>query len=241
MKNNVVTKLWIAALALPTLADAASAYYSPRLGRFLSRDPISEPGAILAATATRQPTPFIPRDVAAKAGQHLYAYVHNQPCTAVDPLGLICGIMVYRAKMATRTVGGRTVIDVGHEWIEYPGGSMGFYPSGDDLFDTPGVILMPDPHAGDHSGTSWFTARRTGNWFGSLLGGGEPELPHSDTSCACATCRQITSCLAEFALTRMAMGTQAPNYDLGFYNCRDFVASALRRCCLEKDPDKRAR
>ena len=44
MKNRRITAVLIAVSALLALADAASAYYSPRLGRFLNRDPVNEPG-----------------------------------------------------------------------------------------------------------------------------------------------------------------------------------------------------
>jgi len=62
MKNRTITTMSVAAAALLALADAASAYYSPRLGRFLNRDPISEPGAVLVRQAARPATAFPPRD-----------------------------------------------------------------------------------------------------------------------------------------------------------------------------------
>jgi len=62
MKNRTIKRMLAAAFASLMLADAASAYYSPRLGRFLSRDPIAEPGAVLVRQAARPATSFIPRD-----------------------------------------------------------------------------------------------------------------------------------------------------------------------------------
>jgi hypothetical protein len=47
------------------LADAAVAYYSPNLGRWIKRDPIEEEG-----------------------GMNLYGFVENEPLGGVDPVGL---------------------------------------------------------------------------------------------------------------------------------------------------------
>jgi hypothetical protein len=52
-------------LAALALTQTASAYYSPRLGRFISRDPIEEEGGVNA-----------------------YAYIRNSGPNAEDPLGL---------------------------------------------------------------------------------------------------------------------------------------------------------
>jgi hypothetical protein len=62
MKNRTITTVLVAASAWLALAEAASAYYSPRLGRFLNRDPINEPGAVLIRQAARPAMGFIPRD-----------------------------------------------------------------------------------------------------------------------------------------------------------------------------------
>jgi len=38
----------------------------------------------------------------------------------------------------------------GHQWIEYPGGSVGFWPGKDGIWPGgPGTILSPDPHNDD--------------------------------------------------------------------------------------------
>jgi len=52
----------IGLLASLILVDTAAAYYSPSMGRFLSRDPIAEPGAVLVRQAARPAKSFIPRD-----------------------------------------------------------------------------------------------------------------------------------------------------------------------------------
>lgn len=71
------------------MADAASAYYSPRMGRFLSRDPIDEPGAMVVRQAARQVTRFIPRDpIQTAENSNNYRFVDNNPVIYVDPTGL---------------------------------------------------------------------------------------------------------------------------------------------------------
>jgi hypothetical protein len=70
------------------LVDAAAAYYSPSTGRFLSRDPLNEPGVMLASTRS-QGSNFIPRDPAFRPKDgNTYAFVRNQPTIAIDPVGL---------------------------------------------------------------------------------------------------------------------------------------------------------
>lgn len=74
--------------------DIASAYYNPRTGRFLSRDPIAEPGAMLVQSVGQTPpaccSSFLPRDPAASEEPNTYAYVYNEPTRRIDPLGLCC-------------------------------------------------------------------------------------------------------------------------------------------------------
>lgn len=84
-------------LAVCVLPHAAFAYYSPSTGRFLNRDPIAEPGAILLryATIPRDERParaqheFAPRDgLSLPGGANTYAYVRNKVTGFIDPLGL---------------------------------------------------------------------------------------------------------------------------------------------------------
>jgi hypothetical protein len=89
MRNKMMTTVVVATLALLALADAASAYYSPRLGRFLSRDPINEPGAAVVRQATRSVTSFIPRDpIKKQEGLNQVSFVFNRPLCGIDPIGL---------------------------------------------------------------------------------------------------------------------------------------------------------
>ncbi|MGE0481693.1 MAG: hypothetical protein AB7N65_10060 [Vicinamibacterales bacterium] len=65
--------------------EVASAYYSPRLGRFLNRDPIGEPGAMLVRHVAT--TAFIPRDI--QGGEpNPYLTFRNNPNYWIDPDGL---------------------------------------------------------------------------------------------------------------------------------------------------------
>lgn len=60
-------------------------YYSPALARFISEDPVTFMG-----------------------GGNFYAYVGNNPCTFVDPLGLgPCGVGRFTRPLAGRAAGGR--------------------------------------------------------------------------------------------------------------------------------------
>ncbi|GEM_PF-3535358 len=61
----------VAALAVLLVTDCASAYYSPRQGRWLSRDPIGE-----------------------KGGANLYAFNRNTPPNGYDALGKECCLWI---------------------------------------------------------------------------------------------------------------------------------------------------
>ncbi len=84
MKNKMFTTMLAAVFATLFLADAASAYYSPRMGRFLNRDPIGETGAMLIRTGVQPATRFIPRDNVDKNG---YAGMLNNAISWFDPDG----------------------------------------------------------------------------------------------------------------------------------------------------------
>ncbi|HPD31097.1 MAG TPA: hypothetical protein PLL20_13965 [Phycisphaerae bacterium] len=90
MRQRNVLTIGMGLLVSVLMADAASAYYSPRLGRFLNRDPIAEPGAVLVRQAARPATSFIPRDPidGERANGNVYRFVDNNPIIYVDPYGL---------------------------------------------------------------------------------------------------------------------------------------------------------
>ena len=183
-------------------------YYSPTLGRWLSRDPIHERG-----------------------GLNLYAFVKNDPTDKIDPRGLACGVVV---KRITADVTGRTD-KYGHEWIEVGGGasSYGWWPIDgvsiwDALFGVPGDVNRgrpQDPHNMDVSDITWETEIETRSWifFSRKLQAGSK----AGTPCKCASCGDILDCLDSFA------GNYAGKWSI-WRSCRTFSAQALSACCLEK-------
>lgn len=82
--NTIVVKL--AMLAALAAADSALAYYGPKLGRFISRDPIDEPRTIQTAAAVVRP--FIARDPVGGVMTEAYRYSLNSPTMAIDAVGL---------------------------------------------------------------------------------------------------------------------------------------------------------
>ena len=64
MRRRTQYGITVAVLVVCGLAESAGAYYSPRQGRFLNRDPIGEQG-----------------------GLNLYSYTRNSPPARYDPLG----------------------------------------------------------------------------------------------------------------------------------------------------------
>ena len=96
------TKSIVILLLVLLTAQIASAYYCPSTGRWLSHDPMGEPGfeTIRAASAVPKvgqvisPVSLLPghrveRDPIAESKQaNLYHFVHNNPITRMDYLGL---------------------------------------------------------------------------------------------------------------------------------------------------------
>jgi RHS repeat-associated protein len=62
-------------------------YYSPALGRWLSRDPIAEPGAMLVQRVVVSGAHFLPRDPIHANGPNYYRALRNDPIQRVDPDG----------------------------------------------------------------------------------------------------------------------------------------------------------
>jgi hypothetical protein len=88
MRNGNKLTVGLAILATLMMVDSALAYYNPRTGRFLSRDPVGEPGAILIREVAAT-TAFIPRDPGGAAAEgNTYRYANNSPAVYIDPHGL---------------------------------------------------------------------------------------------------------------------------------------------------------
>ena len=88
------TKSIITVLFVLLTAQMASAYYCPSTGRWLSRDPMGEPGFENLLSGGTTPTPmsqarWIKRDsAAAKQDPNRYAFIGNNPISQIDAKGL---------------------------------------------------------------------------------------------------------------------------------------------------------
>lgn len=111
MRGNGKLTVGLAILAALMVVDSALAYYNPRTGRLLSRDPIGETGHMLVRQVAasgfvpRDPagvprgvvvreasaTKFFPQDGEDRGGSNRYAFVLNNPVSLYDPLGEECG------------------------------------------------------------------------------------------------------------------------------------------------------
>jgi hypothetical protein len=112
--KNIKRKIAISGALFVALwtAQTALAWYDPSTGRWLTRDPVGEPGfqALQRAVAppsavsapASQPSRWVHRDPAGEvdserelAGRpddaNLYAFVENKPTTEIDPFGLFLG------------------------------------------------------------------------------------------------------------------------------------------------------
>jgi hypothetical protein len=87
-------------------AQIASAYYCPSTGRWLSRDPIGEPGfqalhmaSVVPRSPQLAPIRWIYRDaISGHSRINLYVFVLNEPVRRVDLLGLYVSGATFREK-----------------------------------------------------------------------------------------------------------------------------------------------
>jgi hypothetical protein len=100
MKNKILPVLF--ALVVIFTTNQASAYYSPTTGRWLSRDPMGEPGFELLRASSRVPRVgqvvsvaslppsrlFVRDSAAAEKEPNRYAFVKNDPESKIDLFGL---------------------------------------------------------------------------------------------------------------------------------------------------------
>jgi hypothetical protein len=103
MKNKMLPALF--SFVVLFVANQASAYYSPSTGRWLSRDPVGEPGfetlhavsavprvgQVASATALPPGRLFVRDSEAAKNEPNRYGFVNNHPVNDIDVLGLLVG------------------------------------------------------------------------------------------------------------------------------------------------------
>lgn len=243
MPSKTIQTTVLAVLVFLGFVEAAWAYYSPRLGRFLNRDPISEPAFVLAQRTAANGLPswsrFAPRDSIASAANQ-YTAMNNAPTDFIDPDGrepckreTFPGVVVQRFTSA-----------VGHQWLVVDGARRGFYPEGENSvpFVVPGkwigegiMIAVEEPLGSGHIervdridyaiAHDWFDEWNTRRRCTGKLQDGSGK----GTYCSCASRGQIIDCL----LKRTSPGTTG-TYCLVGGNCTDRSESALVDCCLRK-------
>ncbi|OHB55569.1 MAG: hypothetical protein A2Y07_03295 [Planctomycetes bacterium GWF2_50_10] len=153
-------------------------------------------------------------------GLNGYEYARGNPVNLKDPWGLAtdCGIIVKRNYDPGQVCG--STLNMGHEWIEWAGGSVGYWPKFGH------IILNPDPASPRVPGLpppcAWLTTKTN---TGTLKWG----TTRPGVKCKCATCNEVKSCLIH------APNPNWPDWDPGLvYNCRKFVDYALKGCCLKR-------
>ena len=135
------------------LQDNRHRYYDYYTGRWLTHD-------LLGITPNPQKTNTF--DVLEQYANafNLYEYVKSNPMGYADSFGLAvnCGVTTHRSP--PRIISWWPLrISVGHDWLEYPGGSMGWWPSGSEWFSD-GIVERPDFYGGYRSGTTdWGTVK----------------------------------------------------------------------------------
>ncbi|MBK9126931.1 MAG: hypothetical protein IPM13_03925 [Phycisphaerales bacterium] len=87
MPSRTLRTAVLALLVSFGFVEVASAYYNPRTGRFLNRDPMGEPGAMLVQRVAVGTAHFVPRDPIQGDGPNLYNYTRNRVTNRIDPFG----------------------------------------------------------------------------------------------------------------------------------------------------------
>ena len=115
MKTRIKPMIWLlAAMALHSAANVASAYYDPGVQRWINRDPLSEGGFALRRlgghefhrspwSLTQEPIPggdsaFNPMSHAPQShdGPNPYVFTRNRPVVAIDATGLTTFVTITR-------------------------------------------------------------------------------------------------------------------------------------------------
>jgi hypothetical protein len=210
------------------LPVSARCFYNPNTGKWLSRDPIGQPrfdgNQYLSFSTEDLQSLEIDQDdesgdfleiaqgnIFQRAGKLEYVVVGNDPVNKSDLYGLACLVVANRTRAASSGL-----INLGHEWIEYIGKSVGFWPNRDY------VVLRPDPGQTTPFPIvwQWETVQKT---TGRIKWG-----PSAGKPCAC-----VTSCL-----DILGSIDAAPNPGWHSFpernNCRRFVKWVFEGSCLKK-------
>ena len=165
---------------------------------------------------------WISRDAAGeRGGVNLYGYCGDNPILYRDTFGLACGVVL---KQLYPNYFRKDDL-VGHEWLEWPGGSAGFWPGGNGVGlcspSAPPLNEVPDEIAGSDD------AKTALSWATEKVDTGELQAgPDKGTKCCKATCAQILKCLMVFQITQQ--------YNLYTHNCYGGASDRLNACCLTK-------
>jgi RHS repeat-associated protein len=186
-------------------------FYAPQIGRWPSRDPIGE-----------------------KGGLNLYGFLGNDGVDRLDVLGMACcdlpdgqqgppapynetthccckGAILSRAFIpvgVTRCQNFKKQDDLTptHAWLEFPGGSAGFWPNGDPFGGLPGKINSPDPYADG-------SKKQNNVWQEEIL------VNQCDVDVD-----KFISCL------QSSGDSDGGNYTYGFRDCRHWSKDRLNAC-----------
>ncbi len=222
MRSTRYALLLLLTLALGSVANARE--YSAVTGRYIQFDPTG-----------------------LDDGPNGYVYVHANPLTGFDPLGLANGgaaqmwmkkppstctcpdIMAYQAGIGKDGAGGT---DYGHHWLELgQSESYGYWPNGSvnltqTLLGVHGSVnrgRARDPHHGDHASAQMsFPAKST--------------IPPSSSNSCQNICEQAKQCIRDVAAgyNRNYGGTWSYRGEVGDNSCHTFQRVALHQCRLQR-------
>lgn len=224
MRNGKIRFVAVAVFAVLALTEAASAFYSPAMGRFLSRDPIGEPGAALVQSAARPATDFIPRD---PIDQNGYAGMQNNAISWFDPdggqattqptsqptgapTGISCGIEKRQSPFCLFG-------NPGHTWLTWGSGEWGYTAECPNNY----INYPRNKCEKDYLNNIWDMKKVDS---GQAYGTNKP--------CKNATCDDIKACLRAYAIKKNKdFNLDDPRRPI--YHCRMFADEAASQCCLQ--------
>ncbi len=201
-------------------------WYSPRMGRFLNRDPGNTLG-VAFFPGQRQGTRAVLRD---DIDENCYEGMQNCTISWLDsdgrraatqppsptrgaPANTDCGIQIHQSPWCL--IGGGHGGQYGHTWLTWGGGGTG------EASDCP-----PNYINGERSKCQKNYVNN--KWHVRKVDSGVFDDGNSTRTCASASCAEIKECL----LRRME--TSDCDFDIKHNNCRHFVDKAMNNCCLKR-------